>query len=201
VDPENRLLWKQSRRRVDAGMLRDAILTVSGSIDMKVGGPNVLADSVDSNSGGAQNLEYSYVYTDTRRSVYTPAFRNKRLDLFDAFDFADINQPIAKRNTSTVAPQALYMMNHPFVIEQSRKAAQLIMERASATDTDVDLIRRVYQQALGRQPTNGELKLAAQFVKLNEHAASEEQVAKLKLENWALLVQTLFASVDFRYVN
>lgn len=200
-DPENRLLWKQNRRRVDAGVLRDAILTVSGTINMAVGGPNVIADSVDSNSGGAQNLEYGYIYTDTRRSVYTPAFRNKRLDLFDAFDFADINQPIAKRNASTVAPQALYMMNHPFVIEQSRKAAELIMQRASATDTDVDLVNRLYQQTLGRQPTPGELKLAVQFVKVNAHAASEEEVAKMKLENWALLVQTLFASVDFRYVN
>jgi hypothetical protein len=93
------------------------------------------------------------------------------------------------------------MMNHPFVIEQSRKAAALIMQRASATDTDVDLVNRVYQQTLGRQPTPGELKLAVQFVKVNAHAASEEEVAKMKLENWALLVQTLFASVDFRYVN
>ncbi|QIF02147.1 DUF1553 domain-containing protein [Roseimicrobium sp. ORNL1] len=200
-DPENRLLWKQNRRRVDAGVMRDAILTVSGTINMAVGGPNVIADSVDSNSGGAQNLEYGYIYTDTRRSVYTPAFRNKRLDLFDAFDFADINQPIAKRNASTVAPQALFMMNHPFVIEQSRKAAELIMQRASATDTDVDLVNRLYQQTLGRQPTAGELKLAVHFVKVNAHAASEEEVAKMKLENWALLVQTLFASVDFRYVN
>lgn len=200
-DPENRLLWKQSRRRVDAGVLRDAILTVSGTLNPMVGGPNVIAESVDANSGGAQNLEYNYIYTDTRRSVYTPAFRNKRLDIFDAFDFADINQPIAKRSTSTVAPQALYMMNHPFVIEQSRKAAKLIMERASASDTDEDLVRRLYQRTLGRQPTTGELKLTTQFVKLKEPAASEEEVANRKLENWALLVQTLFASVDFRYVN
>ena len=200
-DPENRLLWRQNRRRVDAEALRDAILTVSGTIDTRVGGPNVLAESVDANSGGAQNLEYNYIYTDTRRSVYTPAFRNKRLDLFEAFDFADINQPIAKRNASTVAPQALFMMNHAFVIEQSRKAAQLIMERASATDTDADLVRRLYQQALGRQPAAGELKLATQFVKHEGPATSEEETAKRKLENWALLVQTLFASVDFRYIN
>lgn len=199
-DPDNRLLWRQNRRRVDAEALRDAMLAVSGSLDTRVGGPNVTADAVDSNSGGAQNLEYSYVYTDTRRSVYTPAFRNKRLDLFDAFDFADINQPIAKRHTSTVAPQALYMLNHPFVIEQSRKAALLIMERASASDSDADLVHRVYQQTLGRQPTAGELKLAAQFL-IMPSDLSEEDASQVRHENWALLVQTLFASVDFRYIN
>ncbi len=199
-DPDNRLRWKQNRRRVDAEALRDAILTVSGALDLKVGGANVSAEAVDSNSGGAQNLEYGYVYTDTRRSVYTPAFRNKRLDLFDAFDFADINQPIAKRNTSTVAPQALYMLNHPFIIEQSRRAADFIMERASASDSDADLVRRVYQQTLGRRPTDGELKLATAFI-ATPQGLPEEEAAQRRHESWSLLVQTLFASVDFRYID
>ena len=197
-DPENRLLWKQNRRRVDAEVLRDAILATSGALDPKVGGPNVQADAVDSNSGAAQNLEYSYVFTDVRRSVYTPAFRNKRLDIFEAFDFADINQSIAKRNTSTVAPQALYMLNHAFVIEQSRKAAERLLTSASAGDTDEDLIRRLYLQALGRTPGDKELKLAAAFV---QGTGAEGSTSERQSDTWALLVQTLFASVDFRYIN
>ncbi|MEZ0385943.1 MAG: DUF1553 domain-containing protein, partial [Verrucomicrobium sp.] len=195
VDPDNRLLWRQNRRRMDAESIRDAILSVSGTLEHKLGGPNVLADAVDSNDGGAQNLEYNYVYTDTRRSVYTPAFRNKRLELFDTFDFADINQPIGKRTSSTVAPQALYFMNHPFVIEQSRKGAERLVTTGKA---DEELIPEIYGEILGRPPTERERQLSQDFVAVS---ASEPDAAARRLESWSLLIQTLFASVDFRYLD
>ncbi len=106
ADPDNRHWWRQNRRRMDAESIRDSILAMSGQLDPKVGGPNVKADAIDSNSGAAQNLEYNYVFTDVRRSVYTPAFRNKRLELFETFDFADINQP------SVVAAAARWPRRH-----------------------------------------------------------------------------------------
>jgi Protein of unknown function (DUF1549)/Protein of unknown function (DUF1553)/Planctomycete cytochrome C len=125
TDPDNRLLSRYPRRRLDAEQIRDTILSVSGKLDLKIGGPNIGgAGEIDANTTAAQNTEYTYVFTDTRRSVYTPAFRAKRLELFEAFDFANINQTIGERNTSTVAPQALYLLNSPFVIEQAQAAAQ-----------------------------------------------------------------------------
>ncbi|MFZ4767775.1 MAG: DUF1553 domain-containing protein, partial [Roseimicrobium sp.] len=195
TDPENRLLWRSHRKRLDAESLRDTILSVSGALDKTFGGPNVQASAVNANDGGAQNLEYGYVYTDTRRSLYTPAFRNKRLELFEAFDFADINGPVGKRTTSTVAPQALYLMNHEFVITQSRKAAEKFV---ALTHDDAQAVRLAYQEALGRAPTEREARLALDFVAVSE--AEAEPTAK-RLENWALLIQALFASVDFRYLN
>jgi hypothetical protein len=199
VDPDNRMLWRMNRRRLDAECIRDTMLTVSGALDQKIGGPNVDAGAVNSNDAGAQNLEYGYIFTDLRRSVYTPAFRNKRLELFEVFDFADINGPVGKRNTSTVAPQALYLLNHEFAIAQSRKAAdKLLGSVANGADETDGLIKRAYREALGREPTEREARLARDFVAVSDGEPDKD--AK-KRENWALLIQALFASVDFRYLN
>lgn len=195
ADPDNRLWWRQNRRRIDAESIRDSLLTVSGSLDLRVGGPNVLAEAIDSNSGAAQNLEYNYVFADVRRSVYTPAFRNKRLELFETFDFADINQPIGRRTSSTVAPQALYFLNHPFVMEQARLAAERLL---ALPGSDEDRLVRASKEVLGRVPTDRELALSRDFVTVSP---GDDESNTRRLENWALYLQALFASVDFRYLN
>ena len=195
-DPENRLLWRQNRKRMDANSLRDTVLAAAGTLDRTFMGPNIVeAKAVDSNDGAAANLEYNYVYQDTRRSVYTPAFRNKRLELFEAFDFGNNNQPIAKRNTSTVAPQALYLMNHDFVIDQSRKAAERFLA-GEAKPREAQLAD-AFRLTLGRPPTAQEARLAGDFTTTSDSDAGPE-AAK---ERWALLFQSLFACVDFRHVE
>jgi hypothetical protein len=196
TDPDNRLIWRQNRRRMDAENLRDCMLAVSGDLKNEVGGSNIVdAKAVDANSSSSQALEYNYVFADTRRSVYTPAFRNKRHDLFEAFDFSDINAPIGKRNTSTVAPQALFMMNHPFVMDQAKKTAALLIK--NSTD-DAALTRTAYREILGRLPSKQEENLARSFVQVS---ASDEDKETRRLENVALFIQTLFASVEFRYLK
>ncbi|MBI5774522.1 MAG: DUF1553 domain-containing protein [Verrucomicrobia bacterium] len=197
IDPENRLLWRQNRRRLDAESIRDTVLSVSGELKLDFGGPNMRgAGAIDANTTAAQNTEYTYVYADTRRSVYTPAFRNKRLELFDAFDFGDINAPMGRRNESTVAPQALFMLNHPFVIEQSGKAA----ERALGLPGKDDAARvdRAYRLTLGRWPTDAERQVALNFV---QSPASEGAADAGRQKMWAQFYQMLFASVDFRFLN
>lgn len=193
TDPDNRLLGHQNRRRMDAESIRDTMLVVSGAIDLQFGGSTARASAIDQNTDVAQNLEYNFVFTDTRRSVYTPAFRNKRLELFEAFDFANINQTIGKRNTSTIAPQALFFLNHPFVIEQSKKAAERLVQR---NESDDQLITLAYRQTLGRMPSERERTLAQSFVQ-----TSGSDTPQVRQENWAQLIQCLFASVDFRYLN
>jgi mono/diheme cytochrome c family protein len=194
IDPENRLLWRANIRRLDAESIRDAILAVSGELKLDVGGPNIAgAGTIDANTTAAQNTEYGYKFTDTRRSVYTPAFRNVRLELFEAFDFGNINATMGARNTSTVATQALYLLNHPFVIEQSRLAARRAL--ADATLDDAAQIDRAYRVALGRLPTETEKRLALDFVE------SPGNTDEKRLDAWAEFYQTLFACVDFRYLN
>ncbi len=197
-DPDNRLLWRQNRKRLEAGQIRDTLLATAGTLDAAFMGPNVgNAKAVDGNDAAAGNLEYNYVYTDTRRSVYTPAFRNKRLELFDAFDFNSNNQPIAKRNTSTVSPQALYLLNHEFVIIQSREAAKRLLADKAVSD-DPARLALAYQRTLGRAPSERESRMALDFVRASE---SEPDASSKAEENWSLLFQSLFACVDFRHVE
>ncbi len=178
LDPDNRLFSHANRRRLEAEEIRDAILAASGRLDLTVGGPNISA---------ATTSEYGYVFADTRRSLYTPAFRNRRLELFEVFDFADINASVGQRAASVVAPQALFLMNHPWMTEQAKLAAQRTL--ASADRTDSARVEEAYRVALGRAPTARERTLALDFV----HAGS--------VEIWAQFHQSLFASVDFRYLD
>ncbi|MEI9896512.1 MAG: DUF1553 domain-containing protein [Chthoniobacter sp.] len=188
ADPENRLLAHANRRRLDADQLRDTILAVSGQLKLDYLGPNITgAGDIDPNNFSAQSIEYGYVYTDTRRSVYTPAFRNKRLELFEAFDFGDINSTSGQRNVSTVAPQALYLLNHPFVVDQARAAAESTVALSESND---DRIVTAFRRTLGRTPSTAELDKCRHFLGLEP-----------TLEQWAELQQTLFACLDFRYID
>ena len=193
ADPDNRLLSHAHRRRLDAEQLRDTILAVSGELRLDLGGPNIAgAGEIDANDTGAQNIEYKYEFTDTRRSVYTPAFRNKRLELFEVFDFGDINATLGRRNVSTVAPQALYLLNHPFVLAHSRLAAQ----RALATTApDAERLTAAFHLALGRAPRERERSICERA--LADAGADGQQ----RLEAWSRLYQSLLGSLDFRYLE
>jgi hypothetical protein len=121
--------------------------------------------------------------------VYTPVFRNSLPELFEVFDFADPSVPTGCRNVSTAAPQALFLMNHPFVLEQARNAARRVL--AEPAKDDRERIRRAYRLTLGRPPSPGEARLAEKFL-----AGSERRE-----DAWAQMFQVLFACVDFRYVE
>src|SRR5439155_2134269 len=140
--------------------------------------------------------DYGYRHDDTRRSVYAPVFRNALPELFEAFDFADSSMVTGRRNVSTVAPQALLLMNHPFAIEQARATASRLVGQAvpdsSKRQAQPDLLDRAYRLTLGRAPTDGERQVASKFLRDKAGDAREA---------WALIFQGLFASADFRYVN
>jgi hypothetical protein len=190
-DPSNRLLTAYPKRRLDAEQLRDAILAASGDIDLALYGPNINgASEIDANTTAAQRTEYNYVFKDKRRSVYTPAFRVKRHELFELFDFGNINFTIGQRNTSTVALQALYMLNNPFIIDQSRIAAQRLIHNCPDPDGRID---QAFATALGRSPSDQERRLIDDF--LNNGQMSDS------LEEWTSVFQSLFGSIDFRYLN
>ncbi len=191
LDPDNRLFSHANRRRLEAEEIRDAMLAASGQLDFAIGGPNIAGPAAAAVSG-----EYGYVFADTRRSLYTPAFRNRRLELFEVFDFADINASIGQRAATTVAPQALFLMNHPFVIEQAKLAATRTLGSGAADDTA--RLDRAYRVALGRVPTAKERALALQFV---SGASSEGTGEAARADAWAQLHQSLFACVDFRYLE
>jgi hypothetical protein len=199
VDPENRLLSRMNRKRLDAESLRDAVLAVSGKLDLTVGGQNMNDPNVLKGAGTVTPTEYTFVFTDARRSVYTPAFRNRMLELFEAFDMADQNSVAGKRNVSTVAPQSLYMLNAPFVMEQARFAA----ERALAAPAKDDGVRveRAFRTALGRLPTAEEKKLALSAVREELEIVRLEEATDPRTAAWERFFQALFGCLDFRYLD
>jgi hypothetical protein len=192
-DPENQLLSRFSRRRLDAESLRDAMLAAAGVIDKQVGGPNIQgATSIDSNDNGAAAVEYGYQFKDFRRSAYTPAFRNKRLELFEAFDFADINQAIGRREQSTVATQALFLMNHPFVREMAQRTAKRIL--LSPFEDNRARLDQITRWILSRPATEAEADILLPSLK---SASSQTDLEKA----WTNIAHALFASVEFRYTH
>jgi cytochrome c553 len=204
-DPDNRLLSHAHRRRLDAEELRDTMLVVSGDLDTAVGGANIAgAGPAAPDAGEASAVEFQYRFTDTRRSLYTPAFRNNRLELFTAFDFADINSSQGQRPATTVSTQALYLMNHPFVVEQSRHAARRLL--ASAADgpgpaaiagstRDAALLRQACLTTLARPPRAAEQEACLALL------AAAGDTAEARTEAWSMIFQSLFGCIDFRYLD
>ena len=183
VDPDNRWLWRMNRKRLRAEDIRDTLLFIGGTLDLTGGGPTIKAGT---------KIEYGYKFTGTRRSVYVPVFRNTLPEIFEVFDFADPNIQQGGRTESTIASQALLLMNHPIVYQQSTAAAEKMPEE-SQFDT-VAGVQHAYYQVLGRPPRSAEQELAVDFV--DNPGGTPDRLAR-----WAMLYQTLFQCVDFRYLN
>ncbi len=186
-DDTNRLLWRANRRRVDAEVLRDSILFVSGELDLQPGGLTIRKIS---------QYDLGYEFDTVRRSVYVPAFRNSMLDLFEVFDFANPNLVTGDRNTSTLPTQALFLMNNPMIIEQSRKMAARLLS-VSGID-DHQRVQLAYRQAIGRPATPGEMHAALAYL---ESLESSLQDSNPVVTAWSSFCHALFASLDFRYVD
>ncbi len=191
IDIDNRLLGRMNRRRLDAESLRDAILSASGQLDLSFGGPTMKG----SKKGDAESKysESGSVSNDNRRSVYMPVLRNRLLEIFEAFDFADPNSVVGQRSASIVAPQALYLLNSPFVLEQARHAAD---EALSKTIDNGPRVDAAFLATLGRPPRDDERRLMLAVVEAVEQDNTDE-----RREAWRHVYQALFGCLDFRYLD
>jgi len=162
VDSGNRLWWRSERRRLDAESLRDAVLTVSGQMDLRMGGPSfrptINAEALEGLSRKAGAWKASPADAQRRRSLYIFTQRSLLPPLMTTFDFSDTTLPCGQRNVTTVAPQALAMMNNSFVHAQSRRLAQRVA--AAGGDTAAEQARMAWRITLGRDPVAAELQLA-----------------------------------------
>ena len=184
-DPENRLLSHMNRRRLDAESLRDTMLSVGGTLNFEMGGatfPASLAKDV------------GFQFQEPRRSVYVPVFRSSLPELFEVFDFANPSMVTGRRNVSTVAPQALFMMNHPFVRTQARLTAERLLSESQKKEAN--RIDHAYLRILGRHVTAAEIALSQEFLKSVIDTTEKGQV-----EAWAQMVQSLFSTIEFRYIR
>jgi hypothetical protein len=147
LDPENQLLWKFNRRRLQFEALRDSLLAVSGKLDPALGGP------AEKNQADAQAA---------RRTLYGFIDRMDLPGLYRAYDFPDPAATCPKRDQTTIAPQALYLMNHPFAKECAR---HLVARPDIARLTDpAKRLEGIYQWLFARIPTASEQTLAREFL-------------------------------------
>jgi hypothetical protein len=203
IDPENRLLGHTTPQRLDAESIRDATLAVAGTLDRTAGGPCI---------AHRPNREYfadlpkevgGSVFDAPRRSVYLPVVRNTPFDAVSLFDGADACVATGDRATTTVAPQALYMMNAPFMLDSSKSLAKLILDAPAGATDDAARVRTIYLRAFGRPADDAESKRAVAIVANLESLArqSESDNEKCRSLAWTWFCQTVLASNEFVYVN
>ena len=199
IDPENRLLWRMNRRRLEAEPLRDALLYVAGKLDARIGGSLLTTRDNDyvTNDQSADNA----LYDAPRRSLYLPVIRNSVYGLFQAFDFGDGTTVNAHRASTTVAPQALFLLNSPLVRDAAGTFAQSLLK--DVPHSDFDRIRQAYYRALGRPATHEEVIRSMAFLYRYETAllTVEPDAAKRQQRVWQSYCQALYASNEFSYVN
>ena len=162
ADPDNRLVWRYQAQRLEAEALRDAIMTVSGGIDLTVGGEPIfpyIPEEILETSQGKGHWDNQPDGPDVwRRSVYVYRRRSLGFPFFDTFDLPDQNQTAAARNVSTVPTQALTLMNNEFVLRQAALFAdRLEREAPGDLDRQIDLAYRI---ALTRAPAVDEAEVA-----------------------------------------
>ncbi|TWT75161.1 DUF1553 domain-containing protein [Allorhodopirellula solitaria] len=183
IDPDNKLYWCGQTRRLSAEQIRDAMLAISGELDRTQGGSLIRPGT---------RSDYGYQHQSTRRSLYQPVFRNSLPEMFEAFDFADPSVSVGNRSQSTVATQALVLMNHPWVVERATAAADHFRSQSNLSD-DETLIEALYQECFYRSPTPEEIATCRAF--LHRHGDPKDD------ESMELLVHAMFASLDFRYLE
>jgi hypothetical protein len=199
IDPENRLLWRMNRRRLEAESIRDALLAVSGQLDTTMGG--TLLDTANrAYVKGYPNSVYDK-YDFNRRSVYLPVLRSMLYDVFQAFDFADPSTPNGERAATTVAPQALFMLNSKLMAEQSRHLAGSLLADSSVADPA--RIALLYERTLGRPPSDTETARALAFIERYASALDAESTsaADRRARAWRALCRSMLASSEFIYVE
>lgn len=195
LDPSNRFLWRANHRRLEAEAIRDAILSVSGQLDLnppEEGSRVAVIGDVDIGRGQQASR---FGVSNQKRSVYLPIVRLVVPDVLQTFDFPEPSNITGARDVTTVATQALYLMNNPFVLEQSQQLAARLLERSSIDDEE--RVVWAYELAFGRKPTLSEHQTALGFIRTT--AAQEAESTKIKA--WTAFSQALFASAEFRYLE
>jgi len=179
VDPENRLWWRRGATRLEAEVIRDSLLAVSGTLDKR------MFDK------GTVDQRHA------RRSIYLTVKRSNLIPILQLFDAPDAMQSIGKRISTTVPPQALAMMNSPYVREMAEKFAQRIHSDDKVPVDEV--VRRAYTHALARPPAPGEQQQMVAFIQGQAASyGSDAQAMKLAIADFC---QTVICLNEFIFVD
>jgi len=171
TDPDNKLLWRYNRRRLDVEALRDAMLFVSGKLDAEAGGPPIMLNEADNH----------------RRTVYGYVSRRRLDNVLGLFDFPNPNNTSPRRVPTNTPMQGLFFLNSDFTLNQAAALSERAAQEAGAAVPA--RIERMYELLFGRAPTQQELALTQEFL------------SGAKEDGWQLLAQSLLSSNEFLYVD
>lgn len=194
ADPDNSLFWRFNRQRLDAEAMRDSILAVSGDLDRTPGG--TLLKTANHAYVASTASESFDPYQVDRRSVYLPVIRSRLYEFLQAFDFADPSASNGERVTTTVAPQALALLNSKLMEDKTRSWAEKIVR----LNTDPERIETIYRQALLRAPSLKEMERALAFTRdIRPSLNGNERERELK--SWQSFCRVVLASSEFVHVD
>lgn len=215
ADPENRMLWRMSPRRLEAEMLRDAALAVSGELVQAKGGPALATEFIENvgelDPKSVNPISYGWKrFRDNQRferAIYLPIVRSsEQLGPAESLNFFDFPQPaqyVGGRTTTAVASQALFLINGPLFKEAAGRLAEKLNSDQTLQNDDARLVS-LYRHVLNRPPTPNEQKDAREFLAnaaaTNTSSASAAADAKkLLVPAWQQLVHALLISSDFLF--
>ena len=177
IDPDNRLLWRANRRRLDIESWRDTMLAATGRLSLAIGGPDLGLDDPANN----------------RRTLYATVKRRELHAMLRLLDFPDPTTHSAARDSTTTPLQQLFVLNSPFMMEQAIAfAARVKVETTSDVESRV---RYVYRLLFGRDPTDRQIELAREFL-----APGANDPAMLE-SLWKQYAQALLGSNEFTFVD
>jgi len=175
IDPDNRFRWRADVRRLQAESIRDGMLAASGLIDGAMGGSMLHVGNYEFIFNHTSKDDTSY---DTyRRSIYLPVIRNNLYDGFSLFDYSTADVVNGDRETSTVAPQALFLLNSGLVMDAANALADRLLR--DEPQDDARRVVRLYQLTLARYPETEEADAMLAFVEAFRRVAAERAAARV----------------------
>jgi hypothetical protein len=210
IDPDNVQLWRMSKRRLDAEEIRDAMLAVSGDLDAKPADGSPVAKLAGTSQFIGRFMGLGTMDSN-KRSVYLPIVRENVPEALELFDFAEPSLVTGQRDDTSVPAQGLYLLNNPKVMGWADGAAQKLKKY----DSETERIQQAFKMSLGRMPTQKEEAAATAFMAKFKKTEARNAPATggfrpgvrpgktpdVDAMAWAALVQALFATAEFRYLD
>lgn len=211
IDPANDLLWRMVPQRLEAEIMRDAMLAVSQTLNLQAGGPG-FKPYIAPEANLARNIQGEKYPQDAkddastrRRSVYMFHKRLIPYPMFQAFDRPDLMTSCARRQNTIVAPQAMVVLNDRFVRAVARDFAnRLVQQQAGDTAAEFEwqpVIEAAFEISFARLPTKSEMAASVQFIEMQGQTRSERSEPSPRIEALTDYCQSLFGLNEFLYVD
>ena len=198
ADPQNELLWRHDRRRLDAESMRDSILMFSGELDLTPGERHPFPHELT--YFYRQHEPFTESYESNRRTVYSIQQRIQKNPYVDLFDGPDGNLPLSERKSSITSLQALFMMNSEFLHRQAAAIAERLLVRGDST---AERAMWAFETVLGRPVRAEEVEKTEQYLATvgEQFRSSGCQGRGCDQRAWAGYLRALLSSNEFMFVE